>query len=155
MGEPMTERELDEIRARLRSWPEAGAIPAMQANMDRLRLVAEVERLCMELSKCSESNDSLSLQYHEARERWRETVERQRVEVESAHAAWESNESICRENEQLRISEASLVTQVNAMRPIVRVVAERWNELTRTGLYNLAEQARAFLASAEESEAGE
>jgi predicted nuclease with TOPRIM domain len=49
-------------------------------------LLDEIDRLRMELSKCSEQFDKLSTQYAEARERWQQMMDRAKAESEQLRA---------------------------------------------------------------------
>jgi hypothetical protein len=44
-------------------------------------LASEVDHLQMKLSQCSEQFDKLNTQYHEARERWKQMMERERTQL--------------------------------------------------------------------------
>jgi hypothetical protein len=90
VSEPLSEEELAAIRQRQRAASTVDDWQGMPAYVARLEtvaqvdmpaLLAEVDRLCMKLSQCSESFDKLSTQYHEARERWQQMMDRERAQV--------------------------------------------------------------------------
>jgi hypothetical protein len=78
----VTDDEVTMIRQFL-SWNYPPAEPQSASELALTYLaqtLAEIDRLRMELSKCSESFDKLSMQYHEARERWKQMMDRERAQ---------------------------------------------------------------------------
>jgi hypothetical protein len=83
MSERLNDERLNEIRQFL-SWnpPHLEPQSAPELAISYLsQALTELDRLRVEISKCSESFDKLSTQYHEARERWREKMERTTAQV--------------------------------------------------------------------------
>jgi hypothetical protein len=91
MSDPLSEEQLTVITERLRLARKANKTPhppsapindwPVHYDHDVALLLADNDHLRVKLSQCSELFDKLSTQYHEARERWKQMMDRERAQL--------------------------------------------------------------------------